>query len=228
VNNGVGASTGIGSFAADTRTNPFLPFGAFAGINLPRAGRFGAGCSGLSCGFQFGDVVAQLPFVGHSDDGSDDYEYGDDERNRGRYRSGFGNNYNPYNYNPYNNNFGGYGFQNQNYFPAFQPIRFPQLQFPQMQFPQFQFNPMVFPKIPNVADFSRINSGGNVNGVYSSSGISVGPDGKVTTFQSGSGNPPTITTRYGKPGQVNGVYSSSSYNIGPDGKVTSYKDSGHF
>ncbi|OXA58697.1 hypothetical protein Fcan01_08444 [Folsomia candida] len=55
----LGRSAGIGNFQSDPRNNPYLPFGAFAGLNLgQRDGeRVGAGCSGLTCGFQLGNLA---------------------------------------------------------------------------------------------------------------------------------------------------------------------------
>jgi len=56
---GLGRSTGIGNFETNPRDGPYLPFGAFAGLNLGRnsGDRIGAGCSGLNCGFKLGNFT---------------------------------------------------------------------------------------------------------------------------------------------------------------------------
>ncbi|CAL8144424.1 unnamed protein product [Orchesella dallaii] len=58
---GLTRSVGIGNFQADTKSDAFAPWGAFAGLNLGNGGRIGAGCSGLSCGVQLGQLVLATP-----------------------------------------------------------------------------------------------------------------------------------------------------------------------
>ncbi|ODM93907.1 hypothetical protein Ocin01_12778 [Orchesella cincta] len=58
---GLTRSVGIGNFQADPKSDAFAPWGAFAGLNLGNGGRIGAGCSGLSCGVQLGQLVLATP-----------------------------------------------------------------------------------------------------------------------------------------------------------------------
>jgi len=56
------ASASSSSSSGSTGNNNGFGIGAAAGIG----GRIGAGCSGLSCGFQLGDYIAQFPFFRNS------------------------------------------------------------------------------------------------------------------------------------------------------------------
>jgi len=54
---GQSRSAGIGNFDINQENDRFQPFGAFAGLNFGRGDRLGAGCNGLNCGVQLGDLA---------------------------------------------------------------------------------------------------------------------------------------------------------------------------
>jgi len=66
------------------------------------------------------------------------------------------------------------------------------------------------------------SNGGRPN--YSSTSVHVGPDGKVTTIESGSDQPDKITT--GRIGGGNGVYAASGTQVDSNGNVNSFRNVG--
>jgi len=223
---GLGRSAGIGSFSANPRTNPYNPFGAFAGLNLGQGGdgdKLGAGCSGLNCGFQLGNLAlstrqlfdAFTNGTGNSDGGFDPFRLLQQPINMFRQ------------------------FQTQ-----YQPNQAP----PHAHTPDQDIDEQQAPP-PSISEFARIgnnnnnrdgnnNRGGLFSGgafssifgsrngnrpLFQSTSVHVDQDGKVTTVERGTG----MEDKIGRiDGDANGVFAASGTKMDPDGSVTSFRNVG--
>jgi len=154
-------------------------------------------------------------------------------RRGGSYNGGGYAPYYPYGRNTYSTS----GYNNRPYFPSSAPYF--------SSGSNFLLDPFRFvqqAQQQNIANFGRFgNSGtGGFGGAststfgssssnggrpsYSSTSVHVGPDGKVTTVESGSDTPDKITT--GRIGSGNGVYAASGTHVDSNGNVNSFRDVG--
>ncbi|XP_021947650.1 uncharacterized protein LOC110845523 isoform X2 [Folsomia candida] len=213
---GLGRSAGIGNFQSDPRNNPYLPFGAFAGLNLgQRDGeRVGAGCSGLTCGFQLGNLALSTRQLfdavtnGNGSSGFDPLKLLQQPINMfQQFQQQFRQNR-----------------PDQNLKPEEEGQQPPSIS----EFARFGNNARKNGLFSGGAFSSTFGSGNGNPPLFQSTSIHMDGDGKVTTVESGSGMEDKVTTGRigGSFGGGNGVFAATGTKVEPNGIISSFRHVG--